>query len=101
MSAWHVDLSTSYVTHFPSDVGFDIGFKPVDFDSDDVLSERDYIATPIHFSPWGNVPDEATLARLCHAAVRVYCRKLREREACRLLRVVGLRRSRKLTDKAA
>jgi hypothetical protein len=42
---WHVDLQTDYVTYFPADLGFSVGFLPRDFSSDG-LSPDDFVAEP-------------------------------------------------------
>jgi hypothetical protein len=45
---WHVDLPTDYVTYFPADLGFSVGFLPRDFSSDS-RSPDDFIAEPVHY----------------------------------------------------
>jgi hypothetical protein len=68
---WHVDVVTDYVTYFPADLGFSVGFLPRDFDIDG-LSSEDFVAEAIHFPAWGAIPDGAELARLCRIAAYLY-----------------------------
>lgn len=72
LTDWHVDLATDYVTYFPADLGFSVGFLPRDFDIDG-LSPDDFIAEPVHFPAWGAIPDDDELARLCRIAAYLYC----------------------------
>jgi hypothetical protein len=66
-----VDLATDYVTYFPADLGFSVGFLPRDFEIDG-LSPDDFVAEPVHYPAWGAIPDGAELARLCHIAAYLY-----------------------------
>ena len=74
---WHVDLQTSYVTYFPADIGFSVGFLPRDFESDGLAAE-DFIAEPVHFPAWGAVPNDRELARLCRIAATSFALRLRQ-----------------------
>jgi hypothetical protein len=68
---WHVDVSTDYVTYFPADLGFSVGFLPRDFASDG-LSTDDFVAEPVHFPAWGEVPGHDELVRLSHIAAVLF-----------------------------
>lgn len=68
---WHVDLQTDYVTHFPTDLGFSVGYLPRDLGSGG-LSIEDFVAEPVHFPAWGDVPSDEELARLCQLAAYLF-----------------------------
>ena len=68
---WHVDLQTDYVTHFPTDIGFAVGFFPRDFESD-ALALEDFAAEPVHFPASGDIPGTAELKRLSHIAATLF-----------------------------
>jgi len=70
-AAWLVDLHTDYVTFFPADLGFAVGFLPRDFESD-CLSPDDFIAEAVHFPAWGEVPAPPELARLSCIAAHLF-----------------------------
>jgi len=66
-----VDLQTDYVTYFPADLGFSVGFKSRDYASDG-LSPEDFVAEPVHFAVWGEIPAPAELARLSRIAAHLF-----------------------------
>lgn len=71
---WHIDLAIDYVTHVPTNIGFSVGFLPRDFESDG-LSVHDFIAEPVDFPSWGEVPGYEELARLCHVAAILFAQR--------------------------
>ena len=68
---WHICLATGYVTYFPGDLGLAVGTKPRDFKSDS-LSPEDFVAEPVHFPAWGEMPTPAELARLSGIAAHLF-----------------------------
>jgi hypothetical protein len=68
---WYCDMATDYVSHFPTDIGFSVGFLPRDFEIDG-LSPEDFVAEPVHFPAWGAIPDGDELARLSRIAAYLY-----------------------------
>jgi hypothetical protein len=72
---WFVDLSRDYVTHFPTGIGFDIGVRFADYESDGVSAE-DFIAEPIYCGEWHKIPGDEELAALCRSAAALYAQRL-------------------------
>jgi len=66
-----VDIATDYVTYFPADLGFAVGFLPRDFEADG-LSPDDFVAQPVHFPAWGEIPGHEDLARLSRIAAYLF-----------------------------
>lgn len=80
-----VDLQTGYVTHFPVDLGFSVGFSR-DIESDG-LSPDDFVADLVHFPAWGEIPAPAELARLSRIAACLFALRFIARLKKQSLRV--------------
>ena len=83
---WYTDLQCSYSTNFAFDLGFDVGFAPRSFSSDEIYDPDDYRAEVVHWSPYLDPPDEATLFRLGRMACQLYVEALKRRDERRRLR---------------
>jgi hypothetical protein len=66
-----VDLQIDYVTYFPADLGFAVGFLPRDFAADG-LSPNDFVAEVVHWPAWGEIPGHAELVRLSRIAAHLF-----------------------------